>query len=339
MCDESFKYSPSVEKDGADMNDQAHVTCASDDGQNVHDGKERGARNCDPSQALVPVNMDFQGIPVRIVVVEGKKMIPVVDISKSLKIPQSTLRFILKEDPLLQDKQGKFKLVTNRGPQDIVCVTNRGAVGLLYKVNAKLSEDEETRQRILKFQNFAIDTVEEKMQTKIVNEEPVIKEAGPVSGAVTEVMTRYMESARAAHKEMGVPLDLAMAKALVLAGRDLHMDLTGFARLLPAADVPPNRLANAVPAGVFVTDGYLSASEIAQQMNRRNGNDILRGKNINKFLKNAGFVYKNEEGRWCMTDSGAQYGKVFPFAAKSGHVDYFLRWKPEVMQASGMIRS
>jgi hypothetical protein len=39
-----------------------------------------------------------------------------------------------------------------------------------------------------------------------------------------------------------------------------------------------------------------------------------------------------------MTEQGSLYGKVFPFAARSGHVDYFLRWKPEVMQASGMIR-
>jgi hypothetical protein len=128
-----------------------------------------------------------------------------------------------------------------------------------------------------------------------------------------------------------------MSKALVLAGRDLHMDLTGFARLLPAAENQQPQIRMTVSP--IDTQGYLSASEIAQYLNRRNGNDTLRGRHINNFLKQRGLIYRrNEDGRYCMTDKGAGYGKVFPFAARSGHVDYFLRWKPEVMQASGLIR-
>jgi hypothetical protein len=152
-------------------------------------------------------------------------------------------------------------------------------------------------------------------------------------------MHKYMEAARAAHEQMGVPLDLAWSKALVLAGRDLHMDLTGFARLLPPArDSQTLPLRIGPGSSPIDTQGYLSASEIAQYLNRKNGGE-LRGKNINTYLKQKGFVYRREEDqRYCMTEQGSLYGKVFPFAARSGHVDYFLRWKPEVMQASGMIR-
>jgi hypothetical protein len=124
-----------------------------------------------------------------------------------------------------------------------------------------------------------------------------------------------------------------MAKALFLAGRDLHMDLTGFARLLPASPTGNDRFAIAPPAGTFRHDGYLSAEEIAMRLGGG-----LRGKNVNKYLKNHGFIYKNEEKRWCMTDLGAQYGKVFPYAAGSGHVGYYICWVPEVMRASGMAR-
>jgi hypothetical protein len=285
-----------------------------------------------PSLAIVPTNENFQGIPVRIVSVEGKDMIAVVDIARSLQIDRGNLSRSLKDD-LFKDQKRIVKITTPKGPQKLVFLTSYGAVGLLYKVNAKESQAEDIKEKIRQFQKWATELIEKKMQ---VQAKLPIQETPRPSGAVTDTMQHYMEAARAAHREMGVPLDLAMSKALVLAGRDLHMDLTGFARLLPAAEDPqlPIRI------GVIAVDtqGYLSASEIAQYLNRRNGGN-LRGKNINLYLKQNGFIYPREEdGRYCMTEKGSQYGKVFPFAARSGHVDYFLRWKPEVMQASGMIR-
>lgn len=284
--------------------------------------------------ALIPTSAEFQGIPVRIVNVNGTQMMPVVDIARALKINRGSLTRSLK-DKLFVGKTMACKVATPKGAQGMVCITSLGAVGLLYKINAEDVEDKKLGERIGDFQDFATKLVQKEMQVQA--KLPVHEDAHP-SGTVNEVMSRYMESARTAAREMGVPLDLAMAKALVLAGRDLHMDLTGYSRLLPAATTAPTRPPARLPAGVFVSDGYLSASEIAQRMNARNGGE-LRGKHINKFLKNYGFLYKNEEGRWCMTDLGAQYGRIFPFAASSGHVDYFIRWKPEVMQVSGMIRS
>jgi hypothetical protein len=288
-----------------------------------------------PSGALVPVNENFQGIPVRIVTVDGKDMIAVVDIARSLHIDRGNLSRSLNDD-LFRDQKRKVKIITKGGSQPVVCITSYGAVGLLYKVNAKESQTEEVREKIRQFQKWATELIEKKMQ---VQAKLPVHEAPAPSGAVTDTMHKYMEAARAAHEQMGVPLDLAWSKALVLAGRDLHMDLTGFARLLPPApDQSLGRLPARIGAGPVDTQGYLSASEIAQHLNRRNGGN-LRAKNINTYLKQNGFVFRREEDqRYCMTDKGSLYGKVFPFAARSGHVDYFLRWKPEVMQASGMIR-
>ena len=283
--------------------------------------------------ALIPVSTEFQGIPVRIVAVNGIQMMPVVDIARALKINRGSLTRSLK-DKLFDGKTMACKVATPKGAQGMVCITSLGAVGLLYKINAEDVEDKTLGKRVSEFQDFATKLVQKEMQ---VQARLPVQEAVRPSGAVTATMHQYMDAARAAHQEMGVPLDLAMSKALVLAGRDLHMDLTGFARLLPAAD--NSRLPAQIGAGALDTQGYLSASEIAQYLNRRNGNDSLRGKNINTYLRQKGYIYRSTvDGRYCMTEQGSQYGKVFPFAARSGHVDYFLRWMPEVMKASGMIR-
>ncbi len=279
---------------------------------------------------LIPASAEFEGIPVRIVTVNGTQMMPVVDIARALKINRGSLTRSLR-DKLFEGKTMVCKVATPKGAQGMVCITSLGAVGLLYKIDAKDSENNEIKKRVSSFQEWATKMVQKEMQ--IQSKPPVQETVRPASGTVSEVIGKYMEGARAASREMGVPLDLAMAKALVLAGRDLHMDLTGFARLLPASPTGNDRLAIAPAVNAFAHEGYLSAEEIAMRLGGG-----LRGKNVNKYLKNHGFIYKNEEKRWCMTDLGAHYGKVFPYAAGSGHVGYYICWMPEVMRASGMAR-
>ena len=278
----------------------------------------------------------FMGMAVRIHNPNVKPMIPLNDIAEVIGYDRSTLRKLMNRNiKVLEEEVGKAVMDSPQGPQENIVISYAGTLSLLSKIDYLRIKNKDKSNKIIAFQKWVKSSLVEKMQVQA--KLPVHEDAHP-SGTVNEVMSRYMESARTAAREMGVPLDLAMAKALVLAGRDLHMDLTGYSRLLPAATTASTHPPAQLPAGVFVSDGYLSASEIAQRMNARNGGE-LRGKDINKFLKNYGLLYKNEEGRWCMTDLGAQYGRIFPFAASSGHVDYFIRWKPEVMQVSGMIRS
>jgi hypothetical protein len=278
------------------------------------------------------------GIPIRIArrTYDDLPSIPINDIADGIDYDRSTLRQLYQRNKkLLIEFSGKVMIPSkDGGTQPHLCLTREGVIGILMKLDYNRIKSAEKKERIVKFQQWAIKKVNEEMQ---VQPKPPAQEPPRPSGAVTDTMHKYMEAARAAHEQMGVPLDLAWSKALVLAGRDLHMDLTGFARLLPAAPDQNPRLRIGL-TGPIDTQGYLSASEIAQYLNRKNGGE-LRGKNINTYLRQKGFVYRREEDqRYCMTEQGSLYGKVFPFAARSGHVDYFLRWKPEVMQASGMIR-
>jgi len=298
-----------------------------------HDDDKRDSKNGTPFEALVPVNIDFQGIPVRVVVFEGRKMIPVIDIGRSLGIPRNTLTYNLK-DPLLADKQATIRMMTARGVQKLVCVTNLGAIGLLYKVNSALSQEDEVKSKILNFQNWATETVEEKMQ---VQAKLPVQEVQSPTGQVGDVMRRHLEAAMAAHLLMGIPLALARSKALWHAGNELKMDLTGYAKLQTVEDVAQPRLPAPVAAGPAVIDWYKSAGEIANLLNRRNGGH-LRGMHVNKYLKSHGYIYRNDEGRWCMTDLGARYGKVAPYVDPiSGHSGYHLRWHQAILKDSGLI--
>lgn len=280
-----------------------------------------------------PVKMeDFHGLAVRIVNPNTFPTIPLNDVAEGIGADRSGFRKLANRNhELIKDDISKVIISSSQGPMETICVSRDGIIVLLSKVDYLRIKDKDRREKVIEFQKWVKKTLVKEMQ--IQSKPPVQETVRPVSGAVSEVIGKYMEGARAASREMGVPLDLAMAKALVLAGRDLHMDLTGFARLLPASPTGNDRLAIAPAVNAFAHEGYLSAEEIAMRLGGG-----LRGKNVNKYLKNHGFIYKNEEKRWCMTDLGAQYGKVFPYAAGSGHVGYYICWRPEVMRASGMLR-
>ena len=163
-------------------------------------------------------------------------MFPVVDIAKILDLDRSNLSRLLKRNHLLFDGQTKAcRITTPRGPQTVVLVSGFAAIGLLYKVCAIESKSPEIQEKIALFQKWATELIEKKMQAKLIQPDP----RGmwhPPSVAVGEAIKRNMEAARTVSAEMGVPLDLAMAKALVLTSRETGMDLTSYSRLLPAKD-------------------------------------------------------------------------------------------------------
>jgi hypothetical protein len=284
-----------------------------DDGQIVYDVNKRDSQNRTPCQALVPVNINFQDIPVRVVLVAGKKMIPVVDIARSLKIPRNTITGILK-DPLLADKQGRIEMQTTRGVQKLVCVTNHGAVGLLYKINSKLSEDEETKQRILKFQNWATETVEEKMQTKLpIKEEIAVKEDWS-SVAISHIRLAKEIAAQNPSLDSGMCLAIGIRQAEKATG----MDLSAYKRLIP-------------PAPVQFQEEYITASQIARELgNNRTAIEV------NRYLHKWGFLYQSDDGTYYLTNAGAEHGKVFPGAFNSGHNGYYIKWKRSIISAAKM---
>ena len=273
-----------------------------------------------PSVALTPVNENFQGIPVRIVSPERGDMIPVVDIARALGMNRGNLsRLLKKQQAYFKEHTGIVKLTTPKGAQDLVCITEFGAIGLLYKIDAGDSAEDEITKKILAFQNWATELIQKKMQVQTKIPDNDIMQHAP-SGVVGDSLRHHFTAARVVAAEMGVPLDLAMAKALVQASRETGVDLTGYARLLPARS--------------NMEDGeYITPTEIARIMG-----PCFNAYRINYFLYNMGYQVKSDDDGYKLTAKGEAYGKEFPYAAGSGHVGYSIRWKREVMKDSGMIK-
>ncbi len=273
--------------------------------------------------ALVPRNESFQGIPLRLVTVDGKEMMPVADIAKSLNMDRGNLTRLLRHNErFFLDEKRVVKLTTPRGAQSLVCISKFGAIGLLYKVDASHSKIPQIEDRIIAFQRWATELIQKEMQiqTKLPDNIDTIKPAGWSS-----VASEYLKFAKVLSEDMGIPLALAQAKALSMAQKETGIDFSGFSRLLP-------------PVGI--NDGdvseYMSATEIAVFVDP---DRILRGKNVNKYLENHGYVYRDKDaGRYALTEKGLHFGKVFPYLAGNTHVGYYIRWRKDVIYDSGMLR-
>lgn len=264
-------------------------------------------------------------IPVRILNYKNDNAIPINDIADGIGYDRSTIRKLIKRHlTVLGSDVGKVIMPSPQdgGEQETTCLTLAGALSLVSKVDYLKIKNPEKQAKVIRFQEWVKDTLVKEykaMQAKLIQPDP----RGmwhPPSIAVGEAIKRNMEAARTVSAEMGVPLDLAMAKALVLTSRETGMDLTSYSRLLPAKD------------SVVMDADYISASQIAEIMG-----PTFNAYRINWYLGNNGYIAK-EDGEWALTEKGREYGKVFPFAAGSGHVGYYIRWRRAVMKDSGMIK-
>ena len=263
--------------------------------------------------ALVPRKEDFQGIPVRVVESEGKEMMPVVDIARSLKMDRSNLSRMLRHHKrFFLDEQRIVKVTTPKGAQKMVCITGFGAIGLLYKIDAGHSKDPEIENRIVAFQKWATTLIEKKMQ--IQAKTPMENGEGWSSIAIEHVNFAKSLALNNPQLDQGMCLAIGIRQAEKATG----MDLTPYKKLIP-------------PSPSEYQEEYVTVSQIAREI----GND-RKAADINRYLEHMGYLHRSDDGTYYLTDLGAQYGKVFPGAFNSGHVGYFIKWKRGIIAASRM---
>jgi hypothetical protein len=266
--------------------------------------------------ALIPRDEQFQGIPVRIVLVDGKEMMPAVDIARALKINRGSVTRSL-EDILLKKEIRECRVATSKGPQRMVCITSFGAIGLLYKLNAKNSDDEQIKEKILKFQEWATGLVQSEMQvqSKIV---PVTEPSAPMAPARwSEAAIQCLDFAKALQLT-NPQLDPGMVMAIGIreAERRTGQDLSAYKKLIPASPVA-------------MQEKYITATQIGYIVGRT-------AKEVNKYLERMGYLYQSDDGTWYLTNAGAEYGKPFPGAFDSGHNGYYIKWRRGIIAASRM---
>lgn len=256
--------------------------------------------------ALVPRDERFQGIPVRIVSVDGKEMMPAVDIARALKINRGSVTRSL-EDILLKKETRKCRVATSKGAQEMVCITSFGAVGLLYKLNAKNTEDEQVKEKILKFQEWATGLVqnEMQMQTKIV------KDHGE---GWSSVAIEHLNFAKGLMQH-NPSLDPAMCMAIGIkqAEKATGMDLSAYKKLIP-------------PSAASDQEEYITATQIGREIG-----EFRRAEGVNRYLEMNGYLFRDTGNNLLLTEKGAKYGKLFAGAFDSGHCGYYVKWKRSII--------
>lgn len=248
----------------------------------------------------------FQDIPVRIVNHEGRDMIPVVDIATALKLDRSNLTKLLKRNEKLFDgHKGVVKFTTPGGVQELVCLTQFGTTGLLYKIDASRSKVPEIQDRILAFQKWATETL-----TKIIKGETVPIPVEAIDNIVRQHLSIADSLVQFAHVDRGIAISVALANAEFQTGHDL----TVYKNLI--------RKDRQQPPGLF------TPTEIGQQIS------IDNPRVINQALVNMG-MQKRINGEWVLTEVGRNYAEPIPFTkinpGGGSHSGYYLQWSATII--------
>ncbi len=133
--------------------------------------------------------------------------------------------------------------------------------------------------------------------------------------------------------EQGDILKNEVARAKMLAqesGGDLNAFLAvafrkcGLEDYVPALNVP--RVVHGE------RDEWLNAT----QLGNRCGHSAQE---VNHYLSWHKYQYKDHEGLWRLTDLGEQYGEEYWFESTSKHREIRIRWRKEILTASGLTRN
>ncbi len=255
------------------------------------------------------LTVPFQEIPVRIVQREKDRVIPLVDIARALGYERSTLlRNVARNPELFDGMAGAVKMTTHGGLQDVVCLTRDGVIGLMMRLDAGRSQKPELKEKILKFQRWAIKALGQVMDGKLDSVETQNK----IPVETVTLLEEHLRMAQALTQYAGVKQGIACAVAIAVVQERTGEDLTWCKNLLPAATEQP---------------GYLTPTEIGLKIG-------LPARQVNEILAELGFQVKDSHDGWKISGPGRFWGEEFPFSCH-GHAGYQARWKPAVVEKVG----
>lgn len=250
---------------------------------------------------LVTTEM-FQDIPVRIIQTEKDRVIPLNDIAEGIGYDRSALQKIVRRNPT-QFKPYSVAAVTSStdGKQYInLCLTRDGITGVLMRLHTNKLKDPSRRERVEKFQHWAMETLGKAMDGKLQTP----------TGDVRNLLNHNLGIAEIISKYTGVNAGMAAIVAIVhtedQTGADLH-----WARAM-------------IPVDKTRIVGHLNPTAIGQKI----GKSPLE---VNRLLQEMGFQSRDSEGNWQLTHTGALYGNMVSFDVKHKKADIertHYGWRP-----------
>jgi hypothetical protein len=194
---------------------------------------------------------EFMGIPVRIVEHEQKtKLMPLNDIADGISYDRSTLRKLFhRNERLLGKFSGKVMMTSPQGVQETLCLNRDGVTGLLMKLDLKRIKNPDKQNRILAFQDWAIDVLGKIMDGKQHNIKPFATPEQPIVN-ISDVVTEELKIADAFSKYAGVDRGIATSIAITWVEYNTKEDLSRYKNLIPKGSriglldhSPPQKLA------------------------------------------------------------------------------------------------
>ena len=275
---------------------------------------EEGMVNNTTPLALSTREEMFQGFNIRIAEVNGKQMMPLVDIATSLAMDRSNLtKHLRRNEKLFAGESGLVKFTTPSGVQELMCVSEKASIGLLYKIDAARSKVPDIENKIVAFQKWATNLIQKEMQVQ--TQIPVERGDNWSSVAIghLDFAKRFIAD--------NPDADPTMVKQIALRNikRDTGIDVSGYRNQIG-------------PAPAQFQEEWLDATHLGYIVNKK-------AEEVNRYLWQAGFLYRADDGTYYLTNLGAQHGKVFAGAFNSGHNGYFVKWRRSVIGASDMYRN
>lgn len=266
------------------------------------------------TKALTILKDQFMGLEIRIVMIDpDHPSIPLTDIAKATGYdPSNMTRLYKRNKKLLEDNAQNVKLVSGDqvAPINHICLEREGVIGILMKLDYVRIKDPERKTKIIEFQKWA-----KKKLAEMQIQSTIVKETGE---RWSDVAIEHMKFAGFLTQSPNVDPGLCMAIAIREAEKATGKDLTQYKKLIP-------------PASTGYSE-YLTVSAIAASIH-------MTAEEVNRYLVNNGYQFRDDSGTHYLTEKGSEYGRVFPLAARSGHVGYFIKWRREIIEASRMIQN
>lgn len=250
----------------------------------------------------------FDGKDIRAIERGDEVWIPVMDIASAWGIDRSTPDNIIKRNKEVFDglSTSVFDVTSNT---TIKCLNERGLYLMMGKVTAGRAKNKEAQTTIIRFQKWFPELIQQYRRKELA------LVASPANLAAD--LTKAKDLALICERPPSAFQEIVFRK---------H-NMPEYADVLRATNDYPAILSRS-------EDGWMNPTDIGFSCGG------LKAQDINQYLYNKGYQVKDSTDPriWRLTSLGEQYGEEFPFQLTNKHSEIRIRWRKEIIVASGLKR-
>lgn len=264
----------------------------------------------------VKVSVVFWGNhQVRFLELDGGAYVPVTDIAKATGVrKRSLLKIMDRSVDIFAPHERDAPASSQGGTQRTRCIDSDGAHLLLAQINNHHIKNQDTRAKLLEFN----DMIRDRAAGKIVSV-PALPAPAPKPKPDFDHIWAELQFIKRLAKETGWDLNELRIAAL----RDHN--LYGLAMVGEKSKPAEPPLALPAPAPKPKVKDYMTATDIGELCG-------MSAQQINKFLYNNHYIIKDDAYDWRMTELGREYGEERVLEPSTGILVITCFWKKEILE-------